>query len=411
MNNTQIKKKILIVLHKGQKCGVHDYGEKITRLIQNSSRYIVEKIDATSIEEVISHASRIDANIILYNYHSDVMPWINCELKKFKQYIHIAIQHEIAQENIHEFNSDIFDYHLSLDPTLVAYNPIISTVPRILEPYNSIKRSFDDKKVVIGSFGFLTKNKRFDKIVDYVNDQFDEALIRFNISPHDSLDKNNERFDEQYKIWNKKITKEKISLSVTNEHFNHQNIFKFLSENSLNFFYYENDPGRGIASVTDFALSVDVPIAINNSSMFRHILHCNPSPCIENSSLTTIIENGTKGLDNIKKLYQPDAALSGWEKGIDEALLYIEQKYITPDNKGFNKILDDTSREKYTKYIQTIEKLCPVTIKNKIPRANIQQAFVLHAVQHFSTKFISPEILAVGSFRRYCITGIDCLWI
>lgn len=80
-----------------------------------------------------------------------------------------------------------------------------------------------------------------------------------------------------------------------------------------------------------------------------------------------------------------------------------------------NIILDDTQRETHREIIYEISVLCPETISRKIPRANIQQAFVLNKVRHFSTK--DSEILCVGSYEDtaceslirlgYNVIGID----
>lgn len=42
-----------------------------------------------------------------------------------------------------------------------------------------------------------------------------------------------------------------------------------------------------------------------------------------------------------------------------------------------NTILNDSQREAHKSYIDELHSLCPNTIQRKIPRANIQQAFVL----------------------------------
>jgi hypothetical protein len=62
-----------------------------------------------------------------------------------------------------------------------------------------------------------------------------------------------------------------------------------------------------------------------------------------------------------------------------------------------NIILNDTQREKYKTVIEELFTLCPETIKRKIPRANIQQAFVLDTVRALSNK--NDKLLCVGSYE------------
>lgn len=83
----------------------------------------------------------------------------------------------------------------------------------------------------------------------------------------------------------------------------------------------------------------------------------------------------------------------------------------------FNKILNDTERERYKDVISELHLYCPETIKNKVPQANIQQAFVLDTVRGFSNN--ETSILCVGAYEdtasetlrklEYNITEIDPL--
>lgn len=62
---------------------------------------------------------------------------------------------------------------------------------------------------------------------------------------------------------------------------------------------------------------------------------------------------------------------------------------------GFNRILDDKARDEYASAIEALHLLSPEMIKRKIPRANIQQAFVFNAVRHFYRSGF--KVLCVGS--------------
>lgn len=62
-----------------------------------------------------------------------------------------------------------------------------------------------------------------------------------------------------------------------------------------------------------------------------------------------------------------------------------------------NIILNDNQREIYKDAIQELHTLCPDTISRKIPRANIQQAYMLDTVRKLSTK--DSEMLCVGSYE------------
>ena len=78
----------------------------------------------------------------------------------------------------------------------------------------------------------------------------------------------------------------------------------FLDSTDLNIFLYDYvkpDNNVGISSVIDFALSVDTPIAISNSYMFRNIY--NDNICLNKNSITHCIFNSNAHLDKYRREY------------------------------------------------------------------------------------------------------------
>jgi len=83
----------------------------------------------------------------------------------------------------------------------------------------------------------------------------------------------------------------------------------------------------------------------------------------------------------------------------------------------FNIVLDDVERKRYESSIQELKDRCPEIMKRKIPEANVQQAFVKDAVEHFSRNKKDLNILCVGCYedtayealkaKGYNVTGID----
>jgi SAM-dependent methyltransferase len=85
--------------------------------------------------------------------------------------------------------------------------------------------------------------------------------------------------------------------------------------------------------------------------------------------------------------------------------------------KVFNRILNRSARDEYRDAINMLFKLVPGIMSRKISEANVQQAFVLDAVQKCSYRLSNPRILCVGCFEDsaaealerlgYRIEGID----
>jgi SAM-dependent methyltransferase len=72
-----------------------------------------------------------------------------------------------------------------------------------------------------------------------------------------------------------------------------------------------------------------------------------------------------------------------------------------------NTILNDAQRELHKESIDELSALCPATIARKIPRANVQQAFVLSQVKKLGTT--QSEMLCVGSFEDTACESLEKL--
>jgi SAM-dependent methyltransferase len=65
----------------------------------------------------------------------------------------------------------------------------------------------------------------------------------------------------------------------------------------------------------------------------------------------------------------------------------------------FNLVLDDEARALYRPAERALFKACPEMMARKIPRANVQQAFVLDAALNYLMQVERPRALCVGSFE------------
>jgi len=95
-------------------------------------------------------------------------------------------------------------------------------------------------------------------------------------------DKNSKSKDSVINKCHKIMSLGKNNLMVTSDFLDNKSLLKFLSQNDLNVFLYDQMPGRGLSSVIDWALSVDTPLLVNDSYMFRHITKERPDMSIVN---------------------------------------------------------------------------------------------------------------------------------
>jgi len=293
--------RILFINHKKKQCGVYQYGIRLFNVLKNTIdiEYIYKEID--SLDEYIALNAN-DYNAIIYNYHNDTMQWLNKD-NITSESKNICIPHETKV--------NFFDIICNLDPNIDEKNNNYS-IPRVL--YENIHEiientiySSDDNKIFIesyidknipifGSFGFGFLNKGFHKIVELINDNYDEAIIKF-IIPIADFDPNSSITNNEIKnrclLLNKK---EKIKLLISHNFFSNEEILKFLSLNTLNIFLYDYMYNRGISSTIDYALSVKKPFAISDSYMFRHIY--SDKICLYKTKIDDCIKNS---LDHCKQ--------------------------------------------------------------------------------------------------------------
>ncbi len=266
--------KVLFLNHKIKKCGVYQYGTRLFDILKKSEKieWIMGEIENYS--EYITEINRQSYDLIFYNYHPFTMWWLNPENIQ-KHIKSIGLQHDLVE-------NDIFDVTLRLDTTLPErpnrYNiarPIFENVEEMMINYSPSSDKFrdfiefgnDTQIPVIGSFGFCFKRKNFDHIVKYVCDNYYEAIIKFVLPNADTVGADICVIDDCYRA----LTNPNVKLLLYRDFVEELDIIHFLEKNSINIFMYETYVSAGVSSVIDYALSVSKPIAITDSSWFRHI--------------------------------------------------------------------------------------------------------------------------------------------
>jgi SAM-dependent methyltransferase len=467
-----MNKRILFVSHKKAQCGVYEFGKSISDVLQHSKRYQFVRVECSSFEQLSDAIAGNSPSAIIYNYYPSVLPWIvghivsqvyisNINSIKIPQ---IGIIHEITQNiadsatnyrnrillcNILQLSNSLFDFYIGPDPTLLLRNLIVYKTGRLIPVYQN---NFPvPSSPVIGSFGFGTPKKGFENIVKLVQQEFDEATIRFNIPAADFGDSNGLHAREIVQRCKALITKPGIRLIVTHDYLDEKGMLDFLAQNTINVFLYEHDADsvRGLSSAVDNAMAVQRPLAISNGIMFRHLFDVNPSICVAKNSLKTIIQNGFAPLQKYYNQWNAENLLWEYERILDSIFNKIQNpqkkkaslvkalrsKYrrmllmpgktftwlrdsekaveddLQPDSLvryepvqipagiSLNRILDDRFRQLYKPTVDLIKLLVPKTMSNKIERANVQQGFVFDTVYRYLSAYKNPKLLCVGCYE------------
>jgi SAM-dependent methyltransferase len=448
--------KVLYVNHPDRSCGVHQFGKSIGATIASSRRFAITYLECLGPSELNDAIVREAPSCIIYNYHPSTLAWAkwNAFAVRVPQ---IAVIHEVHQNVADEAGrDDLFDYYIAADPTLLLKNPLVFKTGRLVPPCGASREWPAPRIPTIGSFGFGTPGKGFDRIVRQVQQEFDEAIIRFNIPSATFGDADGSAAKNIAADCRALISKPGIELEVTHEFLDDDALLDFLAQNTLNAFMYEQAEARGISSVVDYALAVDRPLAVSDSGMFRHVHAAAPSTIVPKASFKEIIARGTAPLEALKKEYTAENLVWDYERVIGEVLRKGPARTVTKkllhfglrktglkrsktthaswashdDNHAaiiellprgsfedlpgevvtrFNRILDDSARETYKPIIEQMWRIVPGIMQKKIPEANVQQAFVLDTALKFARAFPSPRFLAVGSYEDTAVAVLKAL--
>lgn len=403
------KARALLVSHRGERCGVWQFGMRLHHALSGAESGLDwQYAECANLDEFHQAADASRPDVVLVNAHPSTLPWA-MDGVTHGDALTAAVFHEASQTSVAALRTWPFDVLLCPDPTFLSRDPRAVPVPRFI-PRSLLDVPPPPEIFTIGSFGFGTPGKGFDRLCALVNDQFETARIRINIPPHDNPEMvSAESLQAIIESCRAAVTKSGIDLEISHRFFDDAGLLHFLAENTLNAFFYDDEPGRGISSCTDYALSAGRPIAVSRTAMFRHLIGANPSICLEDRPLLEIARSGTEHLELYRQAYAEAAAGAAWNEALLGALASRGTARAVPDRRGYNKLLDDSARGAYIEALNDLAVLAPDILSRKIPRANIQQAFALDAARRLALKFPAPRILAIGSYEDTAVASLKAL--
>lgn len=446
---------VLFINYEERQCGVYQYGKNLLEALSKSEKYRFDYAGVKSVEDIDSHANNSDYAAIIYNYHPQTLTFINPQMPRRYKQANIAVMHEMTQAEADTMPDGFFQYYVMGDPTLVENNPAVFKTGRLILPYKKTTKPPDT--LTIGTFGFSVQSKGYHNLIEAVQDEFDEAIIRIHVPSNGIIDANGDSARQRIEECRQRIRKPGIKIEPSHQFLDRDAMLDFLAGNTLNAFLYDYLEVAGISSSPDHALAVRRPIVISKSIMFRHLWSVYPAITIEDSSLREVIKNGIEPFAHLYQLWTEETIRSEYEQILDKVLdassssefqarqsrnntqvhvindfdyKKLSRRYNSKRNflkrrihraltnraikaaattlpaqaprargvKRFNRILDNQARAQYAPVIRQLFSLVPEIMVSKIPAANVQQAFVFDAVRKFASSFPSPRILCVGSY-------------
>lgn len=316
------------------KCSIYESGKMSYDCLVLSSAYSLDYQEIDKNHREISG----DYDFFVFNYHQITMGWLDLDYVKnlpgFKTTIVLEVN---INDPFYWCPDNIFDAYLVLDPTIISAKKNIYVFPRPLESQRIKPISLTESTIpVIGSFGFYGEGKGFDKLIEAVNKEFDEAIIRINTLNPDWTG-NIKMFNDFISYLKEYPTKEKVKVIITSEYFSKEDLINWCSENTLNAFFY-NRHSQGLSATTDQAIASGRPLSISTCYTFRHIhQYIKPYPFI---SLRESIANGSLAVKKIQEDWSQNNFAKKFEIVLKENFVYtknplLHKKIILPKVKGF----------------------------------------------------------------------------
>lgn len=167
----------------------------------------------------------------------------------------------------------VFDGFIALDPS-APRTPAIFPFPRPLEG-EPRRIAYTAREVpVIGSFGFGTPGKGFELLVEAVNREFDEAVVRINVPTGTYTSSTDDYHGQDYPKYIadlcRRIAKPGIEVRFTHDYMSPEALVDWCAQNDLNCFMYTRRQS-GLSATTDQAVMSGRPLLTSSNDTFRHI--------------------------------------------------------------------------------------------------------------------------------------------
>ncbi|MEG3970455.1 methyltransferase domain-containing protein [Microcoleus sp. T2B6] len=298
-------------------CSIYESGKMAYECLLLSGKYELEYL------EISQTACEIPNNyeFYIFNYHHQTMSWLNTKKVGLLPGLKATLVLETLTNNPFVLcPAEDFDAYLAIDPTMKVADKRVYAFPRPLEVPTLVTPYRESSIPVIGTFGFATVGKGFELVVDAVNKEFKEAIVRINIptstygDPH--MWKMYQRNYAEYlsELCNK-VAKNGVQVIITNEFLTKDQLIEWCSQNTLNcFLYNRNQPG--LSATTDQAISSGRPLAISANETFRHIhRYIKPYPF---QSLRDAIASSVPQVQQMQKDWHPQNFAIKFEEVLED---------------------------------------------------------------------------------------------
>jgi hypothetical protein len=164
----------LFVSQKGERCGVYQFGRRVFGALSRGKNITWQYLECDGADAALFLVKSNRPDIVVLNHHPATMGWAASSRWGDDGAVVFSIFHEANQDAADRLKASFFDFLLCPDPTLLPQNPIIVPVPRVTTDYD-IAAIEPPELFTVGSFGFVTHGKGFDRLCAKVNAECDSS--------------------------------------------------------------------------------------------------------------------------------------------------------------------------------------------------------------------------------------------
>ncbi len=267
----------IFINNKKAQDSIYESGLMVFNCLKLSDKYSLDYIEIDCENRVIP----LGYQFYFFNYHPSTMGWIDTsKLKQLRGLIITMILEVLPGDPFVMCPDNHFQGYCVIDPTLVSKNKKIFVFPRPLDSLTFNLQPYKQTEIpVIGSFGFATKGKGFQHVVEAVNKEFDKAIIKINI-PFGDFVPESKNYANYLGELCKSTAKHGIEVIISHDYMSKNELIKWCSQNTLNCFLYDRNL-PGLSATTDQAIVSGRPLGVSENETFRHILkYIPPYPAI-----------------------------------------------------------------------------------------------------------------------------------
>jgi FkbM family methyltransferase len=309
-------------------CSIYESGLMVYNCLKHSPFY--------SLSYTEDNTFLYEYDFAIVNEHFTVNNWVTEQMiHLFNKPVFCIVSEVTFTENYIDKSPNFYTAYMVLDSSIEEKNNIYGFT-RPLEDY-LIPDRVDNEIPVIGSFGFATKGKNWHKIVEETQQNFEEAIIRFNIPFATYVPNNEEMINEIITQCNSILINPKIKLNITHNNYTKEELINWCAQNSINCFLYDREEifTSGLCATTDQAIVSEKPLLVSKDITFRHIhKYIDFYP---NISIKEALNQTKYGVQKMKEDWSYKNFVNKFQK--------VLFKHITSEN---NKIENNKNKQIYT---------------------------------------------------------------